>query len=62
MDREAGWVVGAGQVVQRARLVLRRAESGELLDGQHLALVGDRVHGVFVCVRGLEQPALQTIY
>ena len=60
VDGEAGWVVGAGQVVQRARFVLRRAQSGELLDGQHLALVGDGVHRVFVRVRGLEQPSLES--
>ena len=60
MDRETSGVVGACQVITRVGLLLLRAEHpAELLDGQHLALVGDRVHGVLVRVRGLEQPALK---
>ena len=60
MDGEPSGVVRAGQVVARVGLLLLRADhSAELLDGQHLALVGDRVHGVLVRVRGLEQPALK---
>ena len=60
MDGEPSGVVRAGQVVARVGLLLLRADhSAELLDGQHLALVRDRVDGVLVRVRGLEQAALQ---
>ena len=62
VNGEARWVVGPGQVVARVGLLLLSpAHPAELLDGQHLALVGDRVHRVLVRVRGLEQAALEDV-
>ena len=59
VDREAGGVIAAGQVVHGVLLDALLVEPLELLDRHHLALVADRVHGVLVRVRRLEQPALE---
>ena len=62
VDGEAGWVVGAGQVVAGGAALRVRGGGGEhaavLLDRHHAALVADRVHRVLVRVRRLEQAAL----
>ena len=61
MDRETSRVVAAGQVVHGGLLDALLVDPLELLDRHHLALVADRVDGVLVSVRRLEQPALEII-
>ena len=59
MDRETSRVVAAGQIVDGVLLDVLLVDPLELLDGHHLALVADGVHGVLIRVWRLEQAALQ---
>ena len=59
VDRQTSRVIAPGQVVHGGLLDALLVDPLELLDRHHLALVADRVHGVLVSVRRLEQPALE---